>query len=285
VTHRHTPNREEQALREVGHTAVSPSVALLLAVLLLFSLASLPALQSLAELRGATDDAAAQQPLARLAPQLRALAGKLPGIQQLLAAQGFLAANRELLAAIDDFESRLEEESILRSWLLPRVQGLLVAWLGQGNEQAYVGLDGWLFYRADVDYVVGAGFLEPEVLRRRSLSGEAWEEAPQPDPVVALVDLARQLRARDIQLLVVPTPAKPMVHPERFARAFDGPATILQNPSFQSFKERLRFGQPATPSRRRATIPAHRYPLDAGGHGASRGRAHRVDSSGPARNC
>ena len=37
----------------------------------------------------------------------------------------------------------------------------MTGWLGAGNERVYPGRDGWLFYRPDVEYVTGRGFLDP----------------------------------------------------------------------------------------------------------------------------
>jgi alginate O-acetyltransferase complex protein AlgJ len=75
--------------------------------------------------------------------------------------------------------------------------------LGAGNEQVYLGRDGWLFYREDLDYVTGGEFVTPT------------EEAK--DPRRAILHLNRQLADRGIRLIVVPTPVKPEIHPERFA--------------------------------------------------------------------
>jgi len=70
---------------------------------------------------------------------------------------------RELLPEAKEIkaaEKILEQESVLSQWLLPGVQFALTAGLHAGNEQVYLGRDGWLFYRADVDYVTGPPFLD-----------------------------------------------------------------------------------------------------------------------------
>jgi hypothetical protein len=114
---------------------------------------------------------------------------------------------------------------------LPRVQRWLLG-MGQGNEKAYAGRDGWLFYRADVEYVTGRGFLEEEVLRRRGKDVQA-------DPVRAIVDFRDQLAARGIGLLVVPAPVKPTIHPEMFAGGAERVEGGMQNASFREFVRRL----------------------------------------------
>jgi alginate O-acetyltransferase complex protein AlgJ len=130
-------------------------------------------------------------------------------------------------------EKSIEAESVVSQWLLPRVQSWLTGNLGAGNEQVYLGRDGWLFYRPDVDYVIGAPFLAPARLKQR-----AHAAAIQPDPVQAIVQFRDQLAARGIDLIVVPAPTKASIQPERLsARA--GRGVLLQNDSFAEFAARL----------------------------------------------
>ncbi|HEX8077324.1 MAG TPA: hypothetical protein VF511_05880 [Chthoniobacterales bacterium] len=139
-----------------------------------------------------------------------------------------LPRGAELKAA----EKELETESVVSDWLLPRVQLILIK-LGAGNEQVYLGRDGWLFYRPDVDYVTGPGFLQPKALTHR-----AHTAGVQPDPVKAIVHFRDQLRARGIELIIVPVPMKPGVEAHRLSpRAV--PNVVLQNRSFNEFKARI----------------------------------------------
>jgi alginate O-acetyltransferase complex protein AlgJ len=117
--------------------------------------------------------------------------------------------------------------------LLPRVQSLLTGKLEAGNEQVYLGRDGWLFYRPDVDYITGPPFLDPAQLRHRAHVGRV-----QPDPVRAIVDFRNQLTARGIDLIVVPIPMKPGVDTEKLAPPAEQTAP-LHNASFLEFKSRL----------------------------------------------
>ncbi len=224
------PDREARALREVGRTAVSATVARLLAGALLLTVAAVPLIQGIADWR---------QPEERVLPRLRQLLGAVPEAWTVARAEGPLAANRGLLAAIAAFEDRLDEESLLRERLLPPTQELLAASLGLGNEKAWPGREGWLFYVPDVAYATTAGFLEPGVLTRRARGGDAWERAPRPDPLPALSEFREQLAARGIELLVVPTPVKPLIHPERLAAGAAGLTAPPQNPSFDELLARL----------------------------------------------
>jgi alginate O-acetyltransferase complex protein AlgJ len=143
-----------------------------------------------------------------------------------------VAANRAVLARLEALERRLEQEAVIGRALRPYAQWLLTGVLGAGNERVYPGRDGWLFYRPDVEYVTGPGFLDEGSLARRIASASEWESPPQPDPVQAIVHFKRELEARSIALVVVPTPVKPMIHPERLA---GGSPRTVRNVSFANF--------------------------------------------------
>ncbi len=224
------PSRERQALAEVGHTEVRPAAARAATLFFLLAIAAVPVAQLVANARDS--ERGLLDPLPILGSGLREAAA-------IALTDGFLAGNRQLLAAIDRFESELEEQSLLRGAILPRGQWLLTRLGGVGNEQAYLGRDGWLFYRPDVDHVTGPGFLEPRVLAARSLGGEAWEERPQPDPLPALLGFARDLEARGIELVIVPVPGKPSIHPERLSRRAGSAVVPVRNPSWDRFRHEL----------------------------------------------
>src|SRR5262249_42857212 len=114
-----------------------------------------------------------------------------------------LAANRVLLRHIEEYEKQLEERSLLRRRLLGPTQQWLTAIAGLGNEKAYVGREGWLFYRPDVDYLTGPGFLEADALRRRSIAGKQHVAAPQPDPRPSILEFHQQLARRGIRLVIM----------------------------------------------------------------------------------
>jgi alginate O-acetyltransferase complex protein AlgJ len=108
-----------------------------------------------------------------------------------------------------------------------------------GDEQAYFGRGGWLFYRPSVDSVTGPGFLTMKWQRERLRTAEKSSPPPQPDPLKALIQFNRQLTARGITLVVVPTPGKESVYPEKLAPQWNGQAKVLQNPSFDLCKTEL----------------------------------------------
>jgi alginate O-acetyltransferase complex protein AlgJ len=236
-------SREEVAAIEVGHTDVSPATARFLIATFLIVIVGVPAVQIACDLTGASARLASGPGPAAEArkPYCVEVLDILPRGEELRSLDGFdsfVKLNTRMLRDINEFEDELEEGSLLQRALIPPAQWVLTGWLRAGNEKVYCGRDGWLFYRPGVDYVTARGFLEPGVLAEREKSGNEWTPPPQPDPLEAILDFRRQLAERGIELVVVPAPVKPSVHPEKFSGRFGG-RTLLQNPSFAEFKRRL----------------------------------------------
>jgi len=135
---------------------------------------------------------------------------------------------------INAFEKGLERDSILGGIILPRTQYFLTSRLGAGNEQAYPGNNRWLFYRPEIEYLTGPGFLQPKVLKARSRDRGDFGNV-QPNPITAITQFHDQLAKRDITLIVMPVPAKPMIYPELFASGGQHFPVPLQNPDYSSF--------------------------------------------------
>jgi len=235
-------SREEVARTEVGHTTVSPAIVRLLMAGFLTAIVVVPVVE-LAGLRalrtqGLTN---AWSHLARLPADLGSKApdSAVSTPESVSVWQHLVVANRNVLAAISRFELGLEDESLLGRTLRPPTQSVLTGSLGAGNERVYRGREGWLFYRPDVEYLTGRGFLDPAELRRRVAAVSEWETPPQPDPRLAIARFQRDLEARGITLVVVPTPLKPSVHPEKLARRYADGAGVLQNPSYREFVEAM----------------------------------------------
>lgn len=212
-------SREDEAKLALEHTNVTPLLARVLCLLFLLTIALVPTLQSIAK---------ARQHQA-IPPALEHL-GAIPDAPEL-----------------KRFEISLERESVASQWILPRAQSVL-ARLGAGNEQAYIGRDGWLVYRPDVDYLTGTGFLQARVLKTRAQGGASDQAAVQPDPVAAIVRFRDQLAQRGIRLVLMPTPLKPMLQPETLqpetlqARTLVAPheySQALQNPSYARFLQQM----------------------------------------------
>ena len=231
--------REEIAKIEIGHTEIGRRTAMVLVAVLLATTFAVPAVQHLCEilrLHGGN-------PGSRV-PQCYSILGSVPRAATVLGnANGsawgrVLAADRSMLRDINEFERTLEDESVFARIALPPAQELFVR-AGLGNEKAYCGVDGWLFYRPGIDYLTGPGFLTTKHMRKRIASAKEWEEPPQPDPRPAIIRFHRQLAQRGIVLVVVPTPGKATVHPEKFSRAGANAAAPLQNASYPQFLREL----------------------------------------------
>lgn len=216
--------RHESAPEEIGRTEITRAAALGLSLALLATVT----LVAVIDLVGRGDVRGAFGGLVDAGAAALAEAGAAP-----------ITANRSLLAAMQAFEDDLESSSLLRERLLPPVQLVLSRTLGLGNEQAYLGRDGWLFYRADVDHVTAPPFLDPAVLETRRFEESKPGDPLDPDPLPALLALNQELAARGIRLLVVPTPVKPTLAPDRFSRRYDGHSTP-RNPAEPRFVECLR---------------------------------------------
>ncbi|MDP8237125.1 MAG: hypothetical protein P9M08_12140 [Candidatus Erginobacter occultus] len=214
-------SREEQAWREVGHTTIRRKSARVLSGCFLAVIFAVPLYQLAAEYLEARRTGQTWR------PQILELARRIPDVLAPIRDGGLrpaniVRANRNLLREINDFEDRLNDASLLGQYIRPRVQEWFSGWPGVGNEQAYVGRDGWLFYRPGLDYLTGPGFLDPRQLRRRAGGGDEWHAPPQPDPRPAIIDFNDQLRERGIGLIVVPVPVKPSIHPEKFSARYEG---------------------------------------------------------------
>ena len=223
-------SREEAAECEIGRTTVRPFVRRFLVAAFLLTLAAVPAVQYVHEaVRTRSLKPRALEFFSAFPAAGRAFV-RADGI-----AGGAAAASASLRRDFKAFEKSLEDESLLVRHALPLVQEFTARFLGLGNENVYLGRDGWLFYRPDVDYVAGPGFLEPAVLRERGKGSGI-----HPDPLPALVRFREDLAARGIRLLVVPVPVKPVIEPEHLGIRRRTNGNPPQNPSFPEFLADLR---------------------------------------------
>ena len=216
--------RVTQAHAEVGQTEVARPVALTLAVVFTATIAAVPITQVL------TDPG-----VLRVAP--RATATASTRVDGPSAVARVIAGNRHALAAIQRFTDGLDTDSLLAQHLRPAVQRLLTQRLGAGNARVYTGRDGWLYYAADVEHVVGRGFLDDRQLARRASGGDSLSDAPAPDPRLALRAFNDALARRGITLVLLPIPVKPSIHP---AQLGVGTVAPVRNVSFVRFAAEMR---------------------------------------------
>lgn len=224
-------DREELAALEVGHTTISGVLAKSIVFCFIFCIVTVPVVQIV---------------INQINPDQTSFLDSLQNLfcenrTNKLQEESFFSTikkrNNQLLERMDTFEKQLEEESFLRTYLLAPGQQVLLK-LGYGNEKVYPGKDSWLFYRPDMDYLIGPGFLDQNQLALRSEGGKVWEASIEPDPIRAITEFHAQLNNRGIQLILVPTPIKASLHPEFFASgSYHSP---LQNRSWDDFLSRMR---------------------------------------------
>ena len=221
-------SREEEAQRDLAGTAFSRGArAVLVTGFLLLLAAGFGA--AWAGRFGPSKAAASQSVVSPSAPVSDAGISGSTGVAQALlnwfpTPEGTRALEKELV-----------ESSALAARLRPFVQSLMVTCLRQGNTQAVVAPEGWLFFQKDLDYVNGRPFLDPSRQKERALSGGG-----APNPLPAILDFQRQLAERGIRLVLMPVPVKPCIEGARLTRSPAQETRLRQNASFGPFLEILR---------------------------------------------
>ncbi len=171
-----------------SRTEVAPRVAVWLSILFCAGLVAVPLVDGL---------------LGSWRNPLRKAREEISRVERTLISEDFgwadiVDANNEALGTIQDFENSLEESSALAAAVRPPALDRLLRFGGAGSEEAYVGRDGWLFYRPDVD-----------ALAMRPAAGN--------EAVEGIAAFASQLALRGIRLVVIPVPGKASIHPEKLA--------------------------------------------------------------------
>jgi alginate O-acetyltransferase complex protein AlgJ len=225
--------REEIARREVGHTTIGRWTAWVLSVQFVLVVAGVPLSEILHDRLNpeAADNLSSR--LSRLVATIFSPTGTetAPMLSQIV------SGNRTLIQELERFGDGAEDATVLATTLRPQTQYLL-ADVGAGNEQTYPGRRPWLFYREGMDYLTEPGFLEAIQLARRGAPGDLGDTV-QPDPRPAILQLKADLDARGIQLVVMPTPVKPTIHPEHFTRRFEDREDPLRPASYTTFIREL----------------------------------------------
>ena len=158
-----------------------------------------------------------------------------------------LSENRQLaalpnlpsgLTALDKFPGELNnffnDHFGFRRWLIQTHGSLMARVLKTSpNSKVVLGSDHWLFYEPDIRYLTSfadGGFV-PE-------NGRS-SQADLASPLKAIVDFNRQLRDRNIQLVLLPVPLKPMFYSEKIPLRFDNLNGYAQNPAFAQLSREL----------------------------------------------
>ena len=187
-------SREEIAKREIGVTEVSKAQKLFLSIFFLFVIGVYPCIQFVYS-----------SPLKEIRPAETAQ------------------------KAFKQYETAIEDTSLLRAVLLTPAQEFLTKCFRTGNEKVIVGKDGWLFYSGDYDYLVNPGFMQAGRMHKRDLAGA------HPDAVAAIKKFADDLKVRDIRLILIPAPGKPLVYGDKLGASENRKG----NKSFDEFKKQV----------------------------------------------
>jgi hypothetical protein len=135
------------------------------------------------------------------------------------------------------YEETLEEKSWFQQTLRPRAQRLLFHALRDTGAKALLGRESWLFYRPDVRYLI-------ERARRDPISSDSpWlasarDRSRRDHQLDVIVHYRDQLKARGIELLVVPVPGKPAVYPDQLAQRLLSRPETVESPT-RTFLARL----------------------------------------------
>ena len=78
-----------------------------------------------------------------------------------------------------------------------------------GTKEAVVGQEGWVLLTSELRFASIGRFFGPEAAR-----ATPRVRPENADPIPAIVDFARQLEARGIELIFMPVPIRPLVYPE-----------------------------------------------------------------------
>lgn len=130
---------------------------------------------------------------------------------------------------LDRYSRGVDESSILKMFVQPRLQEALTKWGGFGNERVAVGRDGQLHYGPGLRAAYGRPFLEAGYLRAKAkgmVDRDGLRDV-HPNPLPAFQQLAADCAMLGIRLIVVPAPEKAMVA---------GPGRILHNADFDRFR-------------------------------------------------
>jgi alginate O-acetyltransferase complex protein AlgJ len=149
-----------------------------------------------------------------------------------------LFRRRPSAVALKQFEQDLARDSRLGTQAGAAYQSFLTSVLREGNDKVIIGRGGLLFYRREVEMAAGPGFLSARRRVRRG-SSEGGAEGTSSDPVAAIVDYDRRLRARGIHLLFVPLPVKPFLYPEALRPEYPAEAGPAWNVDRERFMREL----------------------------------------------
>ena len=217
-------SREDMAKLEIGNTQIPKVLTSIICISFLVFIIGCPIMQAAYEMLSTK----------RTIPQSFEIFFNLSQPFEKNAKDNLIVINKNLLSEINRYEDNLEDNSLLLKYLMSPVQNILLDIFNTGNEKAFTGKDGFLFFQSGINYLTSSGFLRSDVLEKRIADAEI-----QADPRKAIIQFKNYLAKDNIKLIIVPTTVKPMIYPDKFSSAFKNFSKYLQNPSFAKFKREM----------------------------------------------
>lgn len=231
-------SRAEEAMDEIGRTDSQKSAGIFLAGVLLF-IFCLPLI--------ALFSASARERMLKTISEAGKILPTTKDVQYIvthqeeapLLRQRILNVNNRICKQLAQFDSNVSAESYLTKRLHPRTQYFLTKHLGQGNEKVLCGEDKWIFYKPDIEHLTGPGFLEERTMKKRCRELDDMMRPVQPDPVQSISEFHSMLKKRGIELILLPTPVKAMIYPEKLSSINKNSSFLPQNRSYEEFLKKL----------------------------------------------
>jgi hypothetical protein len=107
------------------------------------------------------------------------------------------------------YENEMENSSVFALWTRPRMLLCYFLLFKDLGEKGVLGINGWFFYKPDVDFLV-----KPCVTDPRSITVDPNDRPVSDNPVAAIKKFREQLAAQGIDLLLVIVPGKPSIYPD-----------------------------------------------------------------------
>ena len=113
------------------------------------------------------------------------------------------------------FEKEIEQASIPKEYVQPRMQLLLSRAGRAGNKRALIGKAGYLYYVPGLTHLAGPSFVDADAIRDRKQQAREGDDgsAIEADPRPAIFALHDMLAKRGIRLVLFPVPDKAMLQP------------------------------------------------------------------------
>ncbi|MDB5048440.1 MAG: hypothetical protein JWO30_1511 [Fibrobacteres bacterium] len=130
-----------------------------------------------------------------------------------------IAPSKESLHRWDD---NSKDRSVFAKWLRPVTLQFRYDMLGEMAPKSVKGEEDWLFYNQDVDYLLQPPYTDERFYKGTFDTLIAGKRVNLRNPLVAMEDFRDRLKARGIELLLVPIPGKPSIYPEKLWHGIQG---------------------------------------------------------------